>query len=82
MRIFSITAAYDGEAGDWYVADSDVPGLAIGAETLDALHERLQGAIADLVRLNDHQISPALGDDEEVDLQLIVRPVKSGRAAA
>lgn len=82
MRIFTITAAYDGDTGDWYVADSDVPGLAIGAPTLDMLHDRLRGALADLTTLNADEIAPPLAAGEDVDFELIVRPVKPAVAAA
>ncbi|MCJ2095026.1 DUF1902 domain-containing protein [Methylobacterium sp. J-072] len=56
-----VRCAWDEEAAVWYVSESDVPGLATEAESLDALRRKLPGMIQDL--LEDGQ-----GGDVEVDL--------------
>ncbi|HZF31342.1 MAG TPA: DUF1902 domain-containing protein [Gammaproteobacteria bacterium] len=50
---YTITLEWDDEARVWYVADSDVPGLATGADTLDELVRKLQVVIPELLEAND-----------------------------
>jgi hypothetical protein len=47
--VIVVMAAYDPEAGVWYIESSDVHGLRIEAPTLDALVERIPGAVRDLL---------------------------------
>lgn len=49
---YTVTCRHDDEAGVWYVADSDVPGLATGADTLDDLVEKLRTLIPELIEAN------------------------------
>ncbi len=44
-----VKAARDPEARVWYVESSDLPGLNLEADTLDALIEKLPGAVLDLL---------------------------------
>ena len=44
-----VEAVYDPEAGVWLVGSLDVPGLSLEGETLEALAEKLPGAILDLL---------------------------------
>ena len=53
--------AWDADAAVWSVSESDVPGLATEAASLEALRRKLPGLIQDL--LEDDQI-----EDIEVDL--------------
>jgi hypothetical protein len=53
---FQIRAVWDDEAGVWFIADSDLPGLAAEGETLDELHEKLKVLVPELVTLNKHLI--------------------------
>ena len=65
-RLIVVKAIFDPEANVWYTESSDVHGLRIEAETVDALIERIPGAIQDL--LNDGG-----GDDlEAVDVPVEV----------
>jgi len=48
-RSITVKAAWDAEAGVWYIEHSDLPGLHIEAETPIALYEKLPGAIEDLL---------------------------------
>jgi hypothetical protein len=48
-HVIHVRAAWDDEAGVWYTAESSVPGLAIEAETLERLRERLLVIIPDLL---------------------------------
>jgi predicted RNase H-like HicB family nuclease len=44
-----VRAAWDDEAGVWYVEESDIPGLATESETLDGLRQRIRDIIPDLL---------------------------------
>ena len=52
MTTLEIRAEWDAEAGVWVAASEDVPGLVTEAATLDALVERLQVIIPELMELN------------------------------
>lgn len=52
MKAYTITCRWDDEAGVWYVAESNVPGLATGAESLDELVTKLEIVIPELLELN------------------------------
>ncbi len=47
-----VRADWDDEAGVWVATSGDIEGLAIEAETLEALSDKLPGAISDLIELN------------------------------
>jgi predicted RNase H-like HicB family nuclease len=53
MDSYTVTCRWDAEARVWYVAESDVPGLATGADTLDELVRKLQEVIPELLAVND-----------------------------
>ena len=48
-EVIIVKAVWDGEAGVWYVASSDVHGLRLEAPALERLVDRLPGALADLL---------------------------------
>lgn len=81
-RLIVVKAAYDAEASVWYVEESDVPGLATEAATIELLIKKLPGMIADLLEMNSSN-----GDDGEVcevPIELIAHAssrVKVGAAA-
>lgn len=54
-QVIVVKAAFDPEAGVWYTESSDVYGLRIEAATLDALVERVPGAIQDLLEDDESQ---------------------------
>jgi hypothetical protein len=45
----TVKAAWDPEAGVWYIEQSNLPGLHIEAETAVELYNKLPGAIEDLL---------------------------------
>ena len=51
-KIYSIKAIWDEEASVWSVSDSDVPGLATFAPTIEALQAKLKIMIPELLELN------------------------------
>lgn len=53
MTDWIVRADYDPESRSWYVFDSDVPGLATGADTLEELEAKLPDMIIELLELNE-----------------------------
>ena len=51
-QVFYVKALFDPEARVWYVADTDVPGLATEAETPDQLLAKLDTMIPELLEAN------------------------------
>jgi predicted RNase H-like HicB family nuclease len=49
MGPYRVTAEWDDEAQVWVASSDDVPGLATGAETLEALIEKLKIVIPELL---------------------------------
>jgi predicted RNase H-like HicB family nuclease len=54
MAEWIVRADYDPQTKSWYVFDSDVPGLATGADTLEELEAKLPSMIVELLELNEH----------------------------
>ena len=48
-RLIVVKAAYDAEAGVWYVEDSDLPGVNAWAPTVQELSEKLPAVVLDLL---------------------------------
>ena len=69
-RTFTVKAEWDDEAACWYVADSDVPGLVTGANTLPELLAKLQEMIPELLELNAHLLA-GWKDWNQVPVELI-----------
>ena len=49
---YTITCLWDDEALVWYVAETDVPGLATEAPTLEEMEHKLRAIIPELLELN------------------------------
>jgi predicted RNase H-like HicB family nuclease len=49
MSPYNVTAEWDEEAQVWVASSQDVPGLATGADTLEALIEKLKVVIPELL---------------------------------
>jgi len=67
-EIIVVKAARDADAGVWFVEESDVPGLRLEAESLEALMEKIPGAILDLLEVAGPQGAAAGGLDLPVEL--------------
>ena len=52
MNTVTVQARFDGEAGVWYVEESNLDGLHAEAESLEALVAKLPGIVEDLIELN------------------------------
>jgi predicted RNase H-like HicB family nuclease len=55
----------DPDAGVWWVEHSDLPGLNLEAESLEALRDKLPGAIEDLLEAAGHT------GEREVQIEII-----------
>jgi predicted RNase H-like HicB family nuclease len=79
-QIIVVKAARDAEAGVWFVESSDLPGLNLEADTLEALAEKLPGAILDLLEAGGDL--PGGGDAHDVPVELIAHASTRVRIAA
>jgi predicted RNase H-like HicB family nuclease len=61
-RVYTVHCTWDGEAAVWVAASDDVPGLATGADTLDALVDKLNVVIPELLEANGLLPADDLGD--------------------
>lgn len=52
MATWTIKAEYDPDARVWWVAESDVPGLAADASTLEALAAKAGAMLPDLIEIH------------------------------
>ncbi len=52
MAIWNVHANYDSEARVWYAIDGDIPGLAVDAETLEALEIKVGNMLDDLLEIH------------------------------
>jgi len=76
MRTYTVSCEWDADAGVYYVAESDVPGLATEAPTLDALESKLRRMIPELLELN-----AGLAVDQAVPFELITHKHELARLA-
>jgi predicted RNase H-like HicB family nuclease len=64
MRLIVVKAAFDHDAGVWYVEHSDLEGVNAEAPTVEGLLAKLPGVIADLLEEGDG------GSDDGVDVPI------------
>jgi predicted RNase H-like HicB family nuclease len=73
-RTYTVHCVWDAEAEVW-VATSDVPGLATGADTLDSLVQKLKVVIPELLEANG-----LLSVDEPGDIPFAIIAERHERA--
>lgn len=56
MALWTIKAEYDPDARVWWIADSDLPGLAADAETLEELASKAGAMLPDLLDIHADEI--------------------------
>lgn len=61
MSPYQVKAEWDEEANVWVASSDDVPGLATGADTIEALIDKLKVVIPELLEANG--LLPAGTDD-------------------
>ena len=57
MALWTIRAEYDPEARVWWAADSDLPGLAADADTMEALAAKAGSMLPDLLDFHSNLIA-------------------------
>lgn len=67
-KTYTVTCFWDDEAAMWYVAETDVPGLATEEATLEEMECKLLRMTPELLTLNDSS-----GPRENVPFELIAR---------
>lgn len=56
MTVWTIRAEYDPEAQVWWTADSDIPGLAADADTLEGVAAKAGAMLPDLLAIHGDDI--------------------------
>jgi predicted RNase H-like HicB family nuclease len=67
-KTYTVTCLWDADARVWYVAETDVPGLATEAATVEDMERKLLSMIPELLELNDAARPP-----QPVPFELIAR---------
>lgn len=79
-RLIIVKAAFDHEAGVWYIESSDLFGLNVEATSIESLMQKLPAVVADLLEDDPDYIAAGGG---EVPIELIAHTtVRAGTAAA
>lgn len=68
---FTIYCQWDDEARVWFVAESDVPGLAGEAPTPEAMNQLLRSRVPELVELNRPDLVRGAGR-EHAPVELVI----------
>jgi predicted RNase H-like HicB family nuclease len=61
-RAYAVQCSWDPEAEVWVATSDEVPGLATGADTLDALIDKLKVVIPELLEANGLIAPDEIGD--------------------
>lgn len=78
MSLLIVKASFDHEAGVWYVSESDVPGLATEARTLEELRQKLLVMVPKLLEANGVET----GGAGEIPLEIIAHDTVRVRLSA
>jgi predicted RNase H-like HicB family nuclease len=54
--VYQVSVFWDEEAAVWVATSEDIPGLATGADTIEALSQKLRDIVPDLL-VSNHVIS-------------------------
>jgi predicted RNase H-like HicB family nuclease len=66
-KVYRIFAEWDAEANWWVAHSEDVPGLATGVPTVEALMEKLRVMVPELLEANGC-LPPDAGEELPIDL--------------
>lgn len=78
-HVYRVHCTWDPEASVWVAESEDVPGLATGAETLDALVEKLRHIVPELLEANEML---AKGETGDVAISIIAERLEHAPRAA
>jgi predicted RNase H-like HicB family nuclease len=68
VKTYTVACLWDADSSMWYVDETDVPGLATEAVTLEEMERKLLQMIPELLELND-ELEPR----QQVPFELIAR---------
>jgi hypothetical protein len=75
MRVAVVKAAFDDDAGVWYVEHSDIEGLHVEGETFEAFRLKVADATADLIFGEGART-------EDIHIEIVAHASVRARAAA
>lgn len=75
MKVYTVNCQWDADAGVWYVENTDVPGLATEAPTLEELERKILVMVPEMLELN-----AGLQSGQPVRFELIARKTESAIA--
>jgi predicted RNase H-like HicB family nuclease len=78
MPPYNVKVEWDEEAAVWVASSDEVPGLATGADTFEALIEKLRAVIPELLEEN----GLLAADTEDVSFAVLAERVEHARRAA
>ena len=81
-RTVKVEAAYDHDAGVWFVQESDLPGLSAEAATFEQLCDRLPGMIRDLVEENGWDDGHEENECHTVPIEIIAHKFLEAKLSA
>ena len=81
QEAYSVAILWDEEAGVWYVAETNFPGLAAEAETQQALMQKIRLLIPELYDANRH-LMQTRSLDQEIVIQLTTKHRETIKLAA
>jgi hypothetical protein len=70
-QVITVRAAYDDEAGVWYVEDSNLPGLVTEARSLEALRAKLPAVVEDIIEANGLDMHGAIPIEVTARIQAV-----------
>lgn len=74
-RLYVVRADWDHEAGVWVAYSEDIPGLATGGDTFEALFDKLRIVVPELLEENG-LLPPSSGGTVDVPFSLIAQRVE------
>jgi hypothetical protein len=75
MSVILVKAAFDHDAGVWFVESSDVPGLNVEARSVEEFRSQVEMAIIDLLECSDDD-----GGEFDVPIEIIAHTSARARS--
>jgi predicted RNase H-like HicB family nuclease len=79
-KVYVIRADWDAEARVWFAYSDDVPGLATGADTMEALMDKLKIVVPEL--LEENSLLPKTAGEIDVPISVLAQRIEHIRRSA